>query len=265
MRRMGRHRRCPAACAGALAFAIGCTEPPAVPAVAPRPAPTCGPGHPDLCVAACKAGEDDACDAAATMFLAHGRDRAAILYRDLCEAGRHRYCPSWALALVTGDGTARDVARGRDLFATYCKDDAVACGEYGSLFLGGVGVAKDTGMAHLLLGLACDHGEAAACRDLALVLDAGCAQRHGPSCNERGVMAAQGRGAEPDAAAAFSFFERSCAIDDANGCSNLAKAYAGGHGVTADPTRAAEESARACRLGSQPDCEAAITDGSLGR
>ena len=166
---------------------------------------------------------------------------------------------------VTGDGTARDVARGRELFATYCKDDAVACGEYGSLFLGGVGVAQDTGMAHLLLGLACDHGEAAACRDLALVLDAGCAQRHGPSCNERGVMAAQGRGAEPDAAAAFSLFERSCAIDDANGCSNLAKAYAGGHGVTADSTRAAEESARACRLGSQPDCEAAVTDGSPGR
>lgn len=188
-----------------------------------------------------------------------------MLHRDLCEAGRHRHCPSWALALVTGDGTARDVARGRALFVAYCKDDPGGCSEYGSLFAGGVGVPQDTAMADLLLGLACDHDDATACHEWARLLDAGCAARHGPSCNARGVMAAQGRGGPADPAAAFALFERSCAIDDARGCSNLAKALAGGHGVAADPVRAAEESARACRLGSQPDCDEPLTDGSPRR
>lgn len=240
----------------AFLLAAACGADP-VPPPAPEPI-ACGPGHPDACVRDCEAGDDVACDSAIAMFLAHGRDRAASLCRDLCESGRHRWCPSYAFALVHGDGVPRDEARGRELFERYCADDPVACSEYGSLSASGTGVPQDSGLAHLLLGLACDSDEATACRELAAMLDAACDARHGPSCNERGVMFAQGRGPTkdgvPDPAAAFARFDRACATGDANGCSNLARAYEQGIGVAKDPQRAAEHAALACRLGNADAC-----------
>jgi uncharacterized protein len=119
----------------------------------------------------CDSGDNAACEKLMGMYLSGDRvprseAKAAELARRLCESGRRYFCPTFALVLYEGRGLPQDRARALTLFADTCGEDPKACSEYGSLYAGGRGVAKDPKLAQLLLGLACKHGEATACDEL---------------------------------------------------------------------------------------------------
>ena len=131
----------------------------------------CAPGLIEPCERACQGGDDKACEQLTATYLRGqagpgGREKAARLNQGLCESGRRYFCPTFALALMEGDGVPRDVARARKLFETTCGDDPVACSEYGSLYVAGRGVKRDLAVGRFLLELACRHREPQACREL---------------------------------------------------------------------------------------------------
>ncbi len=131
---------------------------------------TCASGLESPCVRECKAGIDKSCDALSAMYLQgkgvpRSLEKSTALNKSLCEGGRHKFCASFAFALHEGSGIAADRARARKLFADHCKDDPVGCGEFGSLYLGGRGVAKDLEMGCFLAGLACKERDAQSCKE----------------------------------------------------------------------------------------------------
>jgi TPR repeat protein len=133
------------------------------------PDEACAPGREEPCLRACDSGNDAACEELSMMYLRgvlKSHTKAAALSRRLCEDGRQKYCPDYAMALSEGLGVARDRARARELFIATCSYDTTACSEFGNLYATGNGVERDLELGHLLLDLACRHGDAQACRDL---------------------------------------------------------------------------------------------------
>jgi hypothetical protein len=125
------------------------------------------PAPADDVLTTCRDGDDGACEQVTATYLHDRRDDdAALLQKELCDAGRLYFCPSYAFALAVGRGVPPDPVRARALFVSTCSADPVACSEYGNLFATGTGVAQDLELARLLLDLACRDGDAHACGDL---------------------------------------------------------------------------------------------------
>ena len=58
-----------------------------------------------------------------------------------------------------------------------------------------------------------------------------------------------------DYARAVPYFQRSCELNKANGCYNLAILYLNGHGVAQSPAATRHYANKACELGHQSGCE----------
>jgi TPR repeat protein len=140
------------------------------------------PGPPPLSQA-CDEGSDDACERLLAQHLSKrsyaGNRAAASLAKRLCESDRKYFCPTYAFALARGDGVAADLDAAKTLFDATCQHDPLGCGEYGSLYAGGIArITPDLSMARFLLGLACKHKDERSCRDLQTISgDAGAADR----------------------------------------------------------------------------------------
>lgn len=217
-----------------------------------------GPDHakcsalsPAACETKCEGGDDAACETLTLSYLRWntdaGRQKASALSQKLCDTGREAFCNAYAMALATGSGVKPDRERARMLFEAHCHRDPKACSEYGSLFAAGRGVEQDLGLAHLLLGEACDHEDALACEELTPLLEHTCSGGHGGGCSELAIRKSAG-GEGPSAV--VPLFERACDLNDATGCLNLARAYGEGYGVTPDAERAARLVSKACELDS---------------
>ena len=89
-----------------------------------------------------------------------------------------------------------------------------------------------------LMDQACSGGQAASCRILLVVYEAGTL-------------------VPPNAPAAAVLYDRACRIGEMSSCVRLAAMYRGGHGIPENPAEAAAVSLRACDLGSFAECNTA--------
>lgn len=80
-------------------------------------------------------------------------------------------------------------------------------------------------------------------------------KKRGVACNIAGVMATEGLGMKKDAARGLPLFEKACANDYPDGCSNSGKLYKKGLGVDQDKTKSDEFFAKACKLGLDEYCK----------
>jgi TPR repeat protein/serine/threonine protein kinase len=122
------------------------------------------------------------------------------------------------------------------------------------------------------LQLACDHGEAGKCLDLALMYQSGnlvqkdqaravslfqraCDGELARACNELGVAYRRGLGGvAPDETRAAALYQRACDAGYAIGCNNLALVYLRGVSVAKDEARAATLFQHACEGGDAAGC-----------
>lgn len=119
----------------------------------------------------CRDGNDWACNEQFKQLLEVGdRGGAAALAKRLClEEARRNFCPNYAFALDQGHlGSGPNRAEARELFEAHCRHDPVACSEFGSLYVSGLGMPQDLDFGQWLLELACQQREPKACRDLSL-------------------------------------------------------------------------------------------------
>ena len=124
------------------------------------------------CTADCDNGDDAACTKLQELYLRYGGTRSersvkhAQLVMRLCEQGRKTFCPNFAFALAVGDGISQDIPRAKQLFVSTCSFNPSACGEFGNLYINGLGVKKDIELGKFLLTLACKERDANSCKDL---------------------------------------------------------------------------------------------------
>ncbi len=95
---------------------------------------------------------------------------------------------------------------------------------------------------------------AAALGHLAASCDDAAFSKRGMACNLAGAICFDGLGMKKDAARGAGLFETACAAEHADGCTNAAMAYRKGSGVGRDAEKAAEFSAKACKLGDKSAC-----------
>lgn len=235
----------------------------------------------------CDLGLGDACHALA-LHVESGdlgvqdKARAVALLGRACDLDYMASCFALAHAHLEGSAeVARDVPRALAFLTKACGTvafaevdiDKMPSGEACRLLAAHVEPTR----ARELLARACQFGAEDACWDMAERLASGsdglprdaprslsflrhaCDQREahlivppvvGRACNEAGVRLRSG---EP--ALAVELFRRACELENAEGCGHLARAYALGEGVVADPSVSGKARSDACRLGWKPACD----------
>lgn len=186
-------------------------------------------------------------------------DRTAGEYLESCEKGEDADCNTIGHMLRYGIDVPKDEARARKLFAASCKrQSARGCYNLGSVYEGGAGVAVDLAAAAKLFEKSCGQGEITACANLAGMQLKGrglpqapakaralyarmCATRLPPErlkswdgkvvadcCHNLANLYERGVGGKEDAGEATRFYEKACALESENACSNLARFKANG-------------------------------------
>ncbi|MGO9941114.1 MAG: caspase family protein [Terracidiphilus sp.] len=112
---------------------------------------------------------------------------------------------------------------------------AAACTTLGSLYRGGLGVARDDRQAVALFRRACDGGNMRGCSDL-------------------GFMHENGTGVGKDEDEAVELYRKACEGSEPLGCENLANMYENGKGVGMDSRQAASFYRKACDGGLAAGC-----------
>jgi TPR repeat protein len=183
---------------------------------------------------ACDAGVRVACARASAGHLEMGEIDRALPYAEKgCKAGDAHSCIN--LAGMLAQGPAADPPRAAQILTDLCdKGDAAACGNLGTFYWVGLGVAKDLPRAKSLAARGCD----------ATVID---------GCNTLGGIAAED-GPE-GVKRAVPFFDRACSGGQAISCDNLGQALMGSAAGSPDNReRAAVAFQRACDMNFAKAC-----------
>ena len=234
----------------------------------------------ELLLRACDGGEMLACAELAAMTMAGegglevDEKRVFDLNQRSCEAGMPRGCSQLGQMYVEGRaGLTRDADEGRSLLERGCRGgDAVGCLALAKLDAAAGKLAGEELSA--LFARACDGGAAAGCVAAAEMLEAGdgvetdlvravelyeraCEQGAMRGCTNLANLAYQGAGGlRRDAKRSVALNEQACRGGDPVGCARLGLLFALGHGVEADPKRAAELHRTACSGAAEDDAQA---------
>jgi TPR repeat protein len=202
----------------------------------------------DLFSKACAGSVKDACFDGAEMIdnQLHDSARSLTLYDQGCTAGDLACCYNGSRILLTGGGeVAKDAAKAAALLEKACEGKAVrplekafekvpatSCFNLATLYRDGDGVQADPARARALFKKACEGGIQQACDSsgpvagpdrsgLASWLTA-CDGGNGRACLGVGQMYERGLfGLPKDAAQAAKFYQKACAVGDADGCEGL--------------------------------------------
>jgi TPR repeat protein len=179
-----------------------------------------------------------------------------------CSSGDAQSCLDLGNKYSTGNGIAKDEARGAQFYQQACDaGNAVACEALELDYIAGTGVPKDIARASQLAEKhhqlenqdkerRCNSGDLKSCVDLgydlyytdavraAQLFQQACAGGNAAGCKMSGVMYADGKGVAKDAVRAAQLFLQACDGGDAQGCGNLGYAYDHGLGVAKDGARA---------------------------
>jgi len=219
------------AIAGCVVMAAGVAhaEEPAVPA---------GPSRADL--KKCNKGNGKACLTVGQQYLdAKDADKALAFYLKACKAKVALGCGFAGTMTMLGEGTTKNLAKGRDLREKACKlGDGGSCNDLGTSWSEGKDGAPEV-----------DHGKARAYYEKA------CKLKDGLGCFNLGNVYREGEGVKVDLKKAFPLFEQSCDLDQARGCTELAIMYYEGKAVARDHAKALELLGRGCKLGSDVACK----------
>ncbi len=188
-----------------------------------------------------------------------------------CDLGNGDACARLGFTELQGQGTDKNEPRALELMKQACdKGSMRGCRAAAGLLLDGK--PSDPAAALPLANKACIAKYQDGCfvyamalfkgkKDYALALphlDAACndekQKNRGMACNIAGAINFDGLGMKKDRTRGMAYFEKSCAQDFADGCSNAGRFYKKGVGVPRDPDKAAELLAKACKLGSKDDC-----------
>jgi uncharacterized protein len=151
--------------------------------------------------------------------------------------------------------------------------DGWACVGYGLLLQAGVGVKKDDDEAIGAFDRSCKLGNQRGCLEYTLgmlralgtvtpppslfaLMKEACAQGNGESCNLVGAEHFRGRvaGLKVSYSTAMNYFQRSCSLGHAEGCSNIGVLLEHGFGVKKSLAQATAYYERACNNGSGAGC-----------
>lgn len=188
----------------------------------------------------CTLGNMDACAALNTLVKA-GKvktDLAALTesFRKGCEAKNYKACESYARALQSGTGVAKDAPKALTLLTQACDEDlGSACNSVGFAYDHAVGTAEDTARAYTNFARSCKLG-------------------FGEGCTNAGLLANGGRGTTKDEAGAVTHWERACELSHGRGCFQLSEALRTGRGGKKDAVRAGQLLRQACTLAYAPAC-----------
>jgi len=183
---------------------------------------------------ACTEGDDAACVRAGRALFAGSPDerkRSAAAFARACERGHAPSCTGQGIFWsTTGVDATHDMKRdetARTYFDKGCKGgDAQGCVNLAFLLEKGRGGFPDKDGADALYQKACEQKNAHGCFNLAV-------RRRSAGTPERDVEAAQ-------------LFDNACALDEPEGCAEVAWHHLRGRGVARDPTRARAFAERAC-------------------
>ncbi len=137
--------------------------------------------------------------------------RAASVFQNACERrivtgdvdaeeSGSRACSLLGALYLSGDGIARDLAKGRELSELGCgRGDSFGCFNAAAIYAGGTGVDADPERAASFLDQACRAGDGEGCHDL-------------------GVAYEKGRGVAHDSRRAAELFRKACELGFQQGC-----------------------------------------------
>lgn len=254
----------PAPSATADASASTCPLPAKPPAhVDTREPPIdCKPGELAKCAAACKAGAERACGVLAHMYLDGNGvqadpSRGWQLWRESCDRGYQRACVDLGVGVQKGmAGSAADPARAAKLYRQGCDaGEVLGCENLANLYAMGNGVEKDESCAKQIFDLGCKAGRLLSCNNYALMIEKSepersltmvrdlCAQGLVMSCY---VVALQlkRQGADPKLVAEQTI--KACDMGSHWACNNLGYLYVRGEGVDKDAGRGFALFQKAC-------------------
>lgn len=152
------------------------------------------------------------------------------------------------------------------------RDDLEACHKAGTMHYLGDGVPRSVAKGAEYFKKACDGGVAAACYNIAIMMEQGelprdakqilatydkaCDKGDARACSNAGFMYINGDGAPLDQEMGRALFEKSCTMKHNEGCYNLGNVYETGAGVEKDPAKAIEYYTLACTYEHKKACDA---------
>lgn len=155
------------------------------------------------------------------------------------------------------------------------KDDLEACHQAGTMHYLGDGTPRSIARATEYFRKACDGGFAAACYNIAIMMEQGelprdakqvlatydkaCDKGDARACSNAGFMYINGDGAPLDQEMGRALFEKSCTMKHGEGCYNLGNVHESGAGVEKDIAKAIEYYTLACSLDHKKACDALKT------
>ena len=158
----------------------------------------------------CDQQKADACSDLGYLF-EHGEsgidanaEQAYALYRHACDLGSGLGCVNAAMALKTGKGASKDVAKAVQISQQACAQSyAQACRLLGNDYFEGSGVSVNKAEAYEAFEKGCSFGD-------------------GWSCGNAALMLSSGDGVEADQRAAIEMAEKGCAQKSDEACTILA-------------------------------------------
>jgi hypothetical protein len=161
------------------------------------------------CAAACRMGEDQACD------------RLAVALAQACDGHDMAACETLGSLYLKGAGVPLDPLRAAELYDKACTGgDPRACATLGGLYYDGEGVPADAGQAARLFEQSCDAGVAT-------------------GCINGGYLYANGAGISMDPPRAMALYVSACKLGDQDGCRAVAELRAEQTVPGTQPTAAA--------------------------
>lgn len=205
------------------------------------------------------------------------QSKATSIFKQICEAGDHSICVTYAKRLHDGVGTKADTARAITVLEDACKaDDAEGC-EQLSVYLS---EAKDDARGYKMAVKACTlksaHGcfvagwmvqfarrgepkqsEADAGKDSVPFYDQACELGSAKACSYAGDLYKAGTGVAVDKKKAFERFNQGCDAASPYGeaCTSAAQMALSGDGVDKDKKKAVAAAARGCVHDATYACE----------
>ena len=97
-------------------------------------------------------------------------DRAAELFKKVCDGGEMRGCNNLGVMYTNGDGVEKNEQKAAELYKKACNGgETNGCYNLGLIYADGKGVEKDFKKAAELFKKACDGGNMHGCRSLDII------------------------------------------------------------------------------------------------
>lgn len=186
------------------------------------------------------------------------RTQTVVELRRSCLRGKRAACGQLGAAYARGEGVTRNLTHAVRWYRRGCAGgDGGSCVQLGAALETGVGVPGNVARARAVYASACRRGDAAACNNLGTLYARGERAR----VASRGPRAAQQlrRRAAAELERGMRWFERSCDLGLALGCTNAGAAQLGSSYSAPEFDSAAGFFARACQAGDAMGCGALAT------